>query len=69
MSSTVTLPSEESMQASQDGKKRQYSQLGMSGLRDMLRSLKRTHSVQPPLPPPPASTTSLSTQSAAPAEL
>ncbi|KAG2066621.1 hypothetical protein BDR04DRAFT_1106425 [Suillus decipiens] len=65
MSSTVTLPSEESMQASQDGKKRRHSRIGMSGLRDMLRSLKRNHSSQPPppLPPPPASTTSLSTQS------
>ncbi|KAJ8585692.1 hypothetical protein M405DRAFT_935862 [Rhizopogon salebrosus TDB-379] len=69
MSSTVTLPSEEFMQGPHDGKKRRYSRLGMSGLRDMLRSLKRTHSVQSPLPlplpmqPPPASTTSLSTQS------
>ncbi|KAG2362960.1 hypothetical protein BDR07DRAFT_1405595, partial [Suillus spraguei] len=65
MSSTVTLPSEESMQASQDGKKRRHSRIGMSGLRDMLRSLKRSHSglPPPPLPPPPASTTSLSTQS------
>ncbi|KAG1743817.1 hypothetical protein EDB19DRAFT_1697079 [Suillus lakei] len=62
MSSTVTLPSEESMQASQDGKKRRHSRMGMSGLRDMLRSLKRSHSSQPPLPLP-ASTTSLSTQS------
>jgi len=61
MSSTVTLPSEESVQASQDGKKRRHSRIGMSGLRDMLRSLKRGHSGQPP--PPPASTTSLSTQS------
>jgi len=69
MSSTVTLPSEGSLQAPQDGKKRRYSRLGMSGLRDMLRSLKRTHSnsIQPPIPipplPAPASTTSLSTQS------
>ncbi|KAG2346198.1 hypothetical protein BDR05DRAFT_1057828 [Suillus weaverae] len=62
MSSTVTLPSEESMQALQDGKKRRHSRMGMSGLRDMLRSLKRGHSGQPP-PPLPASTTSLSTQS------
>lgn len=63
MSSTVTLPSEESMQASQDGKKKRYSRLGMSGLRDMLRSMKRSHSGQPPPPPLPASTTSLSTES------
>lgn len=69
MSSTVTLPSEESLQVLQDVKKRRYSRLGMSGLRDMLRSLKRTHSnsIQPPMPipplPAPASTTSLSTQS------
>ncbi|KAG2124807.1 hypothetical protein DEU56DRAFT_826617 [Suillus clintonianus] len=62
MSSTVTLPSEESMHTSQDGKKRRHSRMGMSGLRDMLRSLKRSHSGHPP-PPLPASTTSLSTQS------
>ncbi|KAG1824109.1 hypothetical protein EV424DRAFT_1396104 [Suillus variegatus] len=62
MSSTVTLPSEESVQTSQDGKKRRHSRMGMSGLRDMLRSLKRSYSSQPP-PPLPASTTSLSTQS------
>lgn len=61
MSSTVTLPSEDSMQASQDGKKKRHGRMGMSGLRDMLRSLKRGHSGQPP--PLPASTTSLSTQS------
>ena len=40
MGSTVTLPSEESMQASHDGKKRRYSRLGMNGRRDMSRSLK-----------------------------
>ncbi|KAG2136566.1 uncharacterized protein EDB93DRAFT_774828 [Suillus bovinus] len=61
MSSTVTLPSEESVQTSQNGKKRRHSRIGMSGLRDMLRSLKRSYSSQPS--PLPASTTSLSTQS------
>ncbi|KAH7925772.1 hypothetical protein BV22DRAFT_1033576 [Leucogyrophana mollusca] len=61
MSSTVTLPSEESTQASSERKKRRSTRLGMSGLRDMLRSLKRSHSEQPP--PLPASTASLSTES------
>lgn len=70
MSSTVTLPSEDSAYGSTDRKKRRMSRLGMSGLRDILRILKRSHSEQqhppppPPLPPPvPASTTSLSTES------
>ncbi|KAL4064673.1 hypothetical protein V8B97DRAFT_2111834 [Scleroderma yunnanense] len=69
MSSTVTLPSEDSAPGSMERKKRRMSRLGMSGLRDMLRMLKRSHSEQqcpppPPLPPPvPASTTSLSTES------
>ncbi|KAI6102289.1 hypothetical protein EDD17DRAFT_1477776 [Pisolithus thermaeus] len=62
MSSTVTLPSEDSAAGSTEGKKRR-----MSRLRDMLRMLKRGHSEQPPpppLPPPiPPSTTSLSTES------
>lgn len=66
MSSTVTLPSEDSAHGSTGRKKRRMSRLGMSGLRDMLRMLKRSHSEQQhPLPPPPvpASTTSLSTES------
>ncbi|KAG6336077.1 hypothetical protein ID866_3003 [Astraeus odoratus] len=70
MCSSVTLPSEDSVAGSTDGKKRRMSRMGMSGLRDMLRMLKRSHSEQPPppplppLPPPvPASTTSLSTES------
>jgi len=58
MSSTVTLPSEEALQ---DGKERRHSRMDMSGLRDMLRSLKWGHSGQPL--PPPASTTPLSIQS------
>jgi hypothetical protein len=65
MSSTVTLPSEESGRSSSDPrKKRRHSRLGMSGLRDMLRSLKRQNTDTPPLPPPPvpASSTSLSTE-------
>ncbi|EGN97662.1 hypothetical protein SERLA73DRAFT_184459 [Serpula lacrymans var. lacrymans S7.3] len=60
MNSTVTLPSEESTQDSVGNKKRRSGRLGMSGLRDMLRSLKRSHSDQPPIP---ASTSSLSTNS------
>ncbi|ESK86650.1 hypothetical protein Moror_9711 [Moniliophthora roreri MCA 2997] len=68
MNSTVTLPSEES--SAQDGsngpcetpaKKRRASRLvGMSGIRDMLRSLKRS---QNDVPPVPTSSTSLSTES------
>ena len=42
-SSTVTLPSEESVHTSSPAKKRKASRLGMSGLRDMLRSLTRGH--------------------------
>lgn len=52
MSSTVTLPTEESSQAGSNTaegrlasvKKRKSSRLGMRGLRDMLRSLKKTYS-------------------------
>lgn len=66
MNSTITLPSEESSAAggrnSSPTKKRRVSRLGMSGLRDMLRSLKRNVSDNPP-PPIPPSTTSLSTDS------
>ena len=52
-SSTITLPSEESgRNASPTTKKRRYSRLGMSGLRDMLRSLTRGHQ-PPPVPPLP----------------
>jgi hypothetical protein len=40
-SSTITLPSEESGRNSSSAKKRRYSRIGMSGLRDMLRSLTR----------------------------
>jgi hypothetical protein len=56
-SSAITLPSEESSgrnnNASPTTKKRRYSRLGMSGLRDMLRSLARSHLHQPPpiIPP------------------
>ena len=70
MSSTVTLPSEESGRSSADPrKKRRYSRLGMSGFRDMLRALKKNYNDAPPplpAPPPPppvlASSTSLSTE-------
>ena len=51
-SSTITLPSEESGRNASPTKKRRYSRLGMSGLRDMLRSLARGHQ-QPPIPPIP----------------
>lgn len=67
MSSTVTLPSEDSGAGSLAGeagikqKKRRSSRLGMTGLRDLLRSLKRTHSENLPHPPIPVSSTSLST--------
>ena len=70
MSDTVTLPLEDSAHGSTDGKKRRMSRLGMSGFRDVLRMLKRSHSEQhhsPPSPlpsqPVPASTTSLNTES------
>ncbi|THH15007.1 hypothetical protein EW146_g5406 [Bondarzewia mesenterica] len=46
MSSTVTLPSEESAHHSSSSKKRRSSRLGMSGLRDMLRSITRGHDHQ-----------------------
>lgn len=51
-SSTITLPSEESGRNASPTKKRRYSRLGMSGLRDMLRSLTRGHQ-PPPMPPVP----------------
>ena len=51
-SSTITLPSEESGRNASPTKKRRYSRLGMSGLRDMLRSLTRGHH-PPPVPPVP----------------
>ncbi|KAH8091812.1 hypothetical protein BXZ70DRAFT_952323 [Cristinia sonorae] len=80
MSSTVTLPSEDSSHRDPNSsgrnsprKKRRSSRLGMRGLRDMLKSLKRSYSEQsvasnsstklppPPLPlPMPHSTTSIS---------
>ncbi|KAL6301929.1 hypothetical protein BKA93DRAFT_737846 [Sparassis latifolia] len=60
MNSTVTLPSEESVQSGSgalNGKKRR---LGMRKLRDILKSLKRSYSEQPPpLPPVPVSSTSI----------
>ncbi|KAG9312476.1 hypothetical protein JVU11DRAFT_6862 [Chiua virens] len=74
MNSTVTLPSEES--GSRGGvdhgentkKKRRSGRMGLTGLRDMLRMLKRSHSEQAMTPPVPAlplgtSTASLSTES------
>ncbi|KAH9927892.1 hypothetical protein B0H21DRAFT_894832 [Amylocystis lapponica] len=67
MNSTVTLPSEESAPAAGNdtttGKRRRGSRLGMKGLRDMLKSLKKSYSEGPPLPalpPIPASSTSVS---------
>ncbi|KAI0295605.1 hypothetical protein B0F90DRAFT_1820436 [Multifurca ochricompacta] len=64
-SSTITLPSEESARnsGSSPTKKRRYSRLGMSGLRDMLRSLTRGHTTQPPIPFRPASSASTSASS------
>ncbi|KII84975.1 hypothetical protein PLICRDRAFT_126750 [Plicaturopsis crispa FD-325 SS-3] len=57
--STVSfaLPSEDSGQASPTKKKRRASRIGMgmSGLRDMLRSLKRDRTALEQLPPPPTS--------------
>ncbi|KAF8837657.1 hypothetical protein BDN67DRAFT_983084 [Paxillus ammoniavirescens] len=71
MSSTVTLPSEESGSRGDTGetRKKRRGRMGMSGLRDMLRMLKRSHSEQsvpppvPSLPIAPSSTASLSTES------
>ncbi|KAH9015932.1 hypothetical protein EDB84DRAFT_1632910 [Lactarius hengduanensis] len=64
-SSTITLPSEESGRNASPTKKRRYSRLGMSGLRDMLRSLTRGHQPPPvpPLPFRPASSASTSASS------
>ncbi|KAI0259439.1 hypothetical protein BC834DRAFT_974247 [Gloeopeniophorella convolvens] len=63
-SSTITLPSEESARNSSPSKKRRYSRLGMSGLRDMLRSLTRSHHRHPlPIPFRPASSASTSASS------
>ncbi|KAH9971274.1 hypothetical protein BJV74DRAFT_246190 [Russula compacta] len=62
-SSTITLPSEESARDSSPANKRRYSRIGMSGLRDMLRSLTRGHQpTQPPMPfrPPSSASTSAS---------
>ena len=73
MSSTVTLPSEESGSRGADHgegtkKKRRGGRMGLTGLRDMLRMLKRSHSEQAATLPVPAlpvvsSTVSLSTES------
>lgn len=73
MSSTVTLPSEESGSRGADHgegtkKKRRGGRMGLAGLRDMLRMLKRSHSEQTATPPVPAlpgvsSTASLNTES------
>ncbi|KAI0628351.1 hypothetical protein C8Q77DRAFT_1068231 [Trametes polyzona] len=69
MNSTVTLPSEEESGGHQYGtvpspsKKRRTSRLGMRGLRDMLKMLKKSYSEQGPspvLPRVPASTSSIS---------
>jgi hypothetical protein len=65
-SSTITLPSEESGRNSSSAKKRRYSRIGMSGLRDMLRSLTRGHQPTSPesipfRPPSSASTSASST--------
>ena len=63
-SSTITLPSEGSTRNSSPAKKRRYSRIGMSGLRDMLRSLTRGHEpTQPPLPSRPPSSASTSASS------
>lgn len=63
-SSTITLPSEESGRNPSSAKKRRYSRIGMSGLRDMLRSLTRGQqpTSQPPIPfrPPSSASTSAS---------
>ncbi|TBU21964.1 hypothetical protein BD311DRAFT_869658 [Dichomitus squalens] len=71
MNSTVTLPSEESVPSGAQPsptKKRRTSRLGMRGLRDMLKSLKKSYAdqTQPPvLPriPPSSSSVSASTDS------
>ena len=56
MNSTITLPTEESSQAESDAvagtspaalRRRKSGRLGMRGLRDMLRSLKKTYSSSP----------------------
>ncbi|KAI0047085.1 hypothetical protein FA95DRAFT_1559429 [Auriscalpium vulgare] len=63
MSSTVTLPSEESMQNETPSKKRRGSRLGMAGIRDMLKSLTRSHHRQPPPRPFQSSSASASADS------
>lgn len=58
MSSTITLPSESSTSIQGSGhrpsvspkKKRRGSKMGMSGLRDMLKALKKSNAPSPPLP-------------------
>ncbi|KAF8490132.1 hypothetical protein F5888DRAFT_1808270 [Russula emetica] len=64
-SSTITLPSEESGRNLSSAKKRRYSRIGMSGLRDMLRSLTRGQqpTSQPPIPGRPPSSASTSASS------
>ncbi|KAF9442540.1 hypothetical protein P691DRAFT_765119 [Macrolepiota fuliginosa MF-IS2] len=55
-SSTITLPSEEQGGEAQKKKRRMSKLVGMAGLRDMLRALKRNHSeitaTRDQLPPP-----------------
>ncbi|KAH9913710.1 uncharacterized protein B0H18DRAFT_1047727 [Fomitopsis serialis] len=72
LGSTITLPSENGTQASGSGasaaavaakkQKRRSSKLGMRGIRDMLKSLKKSYAENPPtsLSPVPTSTISVS---------
>lgn len=64
MESNLTLPTEESASASNASpqKRRPSSKLGMTGIRDMLRSLKRNHS-RASQPDAAQSSTTLSTES------
>ena len=60
MSSTITLPSEDSTSLQGSGrrsptKKRRGGKMGMSGLREMLKALKKSHTPSSPLPIPTSS--------------
>lgn len=63
MSSTITLPSEDSTSVQGSGhgscasptKKRRGGKMGMSGLREMLKALKKSNNPPPPLPIPTSS--------------